>query len=166
MARSLDFLPLSRELLSVAEPWFDDPATSRFLGSRDWIRREVELLTSQPGTEFRGTTVTGRHAWLVREAEGPFLGFVGTESYDDGSAALSIVVAPEARGRGLARLILQALDDRSELAGVERYVGGIEPENRPALRAVQAAGFQVAKEPDDEGMLEVARWRNASVQQT
>ena len=41
------------------EPWFDDPDTQRFLGGRDWIRREPSLLDLTIGDEFRGKVVTG-----------------------------------------------------------------------------------------------------------
>lgn len=160
VVQDLEFVPLTGELICEVEEWFDDGATLRFLGGRDWIWRELWLLISQPGAVVGDVRVAGRHAWLVRDADERFVGFIGVEVYDDDTAALSMVVAPEVRGLGVGRRVLGSLDELPELAGVERLVGGVEPANHAARQVLVAAGFKVSHKPDDEGMLDVERVRS------
>jgi RimJ/RimL family protein N-acetyltransferase len=153
-----EFLPLTPPLLSLIEPWFDDSDTERYLGRREWAQRELDLVVTSPGTKFRGRLVTARYAWVVHLTGRP-VAFVVVELYDDASAGIAFVVAPSERGRGVCRGMLSALDHRPELKGVKIFAGATEPGNLPARRAVQAAGFAVARLPDDEGMLRFQRAR-------
>jgi len=152
----LEFVPLDRMLIQEVEPWFDDVETQRYLGDRSWIRRELDLVATQPGTEFRGRTIKSRLAWVVR-THATSVAFVVVERYSDASAGLAFVVAPTHRGRGLGRAMLLALDSRPELAGVARLIGGIEPDNVRARRMVESAGFTVAETPDHEGILRIEK---------
>lgn len=154
---ALWFAPLTTDLLPGIEPWFDDAETIRFLGDRAWIRRELRLVDETPGTEYRGRRVVGRDAWVVFD-ERP-VGFIGVERYDDGRAGCTVVVDPDRRSQGIGRAILDAVWDRPELADVEELIGGVEPENVASRRCVAAAGFRLAPEPDEEGMLNGARTR-------
>lgn len=154
---ALRFAPLTADLLPEIEPWFDDPETIRFLGDRAWIRRELRLVDETLGTEYRGRRVVGRDVWVIFD-ELP-VGFIDVERYDDGRAGCVIVVAPARRSQGIGRAILDAVWNRPELVDVEELIGGIEPENVASRRCVTAAGFRLATEPDEEGMLNGARKR-------
>jgi RimJ/RimL family protein N-acetyltransferase len=155
--RPLRFAPLTIDLLPEIEPWFDDRETIRFLGDRAWIRRELRLVNETPGTEYRGRRVVGRNVWAIFD-EVP-VGIIDVERYDDGRAGCVIVVAPARRSQGIGRTILDAVWDRPELADVEELIGGVEPENVASRRCLAAAGFRLAREPDEEGMLNGARTR-------
>src|SRR5690349_18599698 len=55
------------DLTSVA-PWFDDPETCRWLGSRGWPEMILRL-TGDPPAEHRGREVVDRRAWIVEEGD-------------------------------------------------------------------------------------------------
>lgn len=159
VANAYRFEALTPALVREIEDWFDDRETQRYLGGRDWIRRELDLIVSQPGTELRGSTVIERLGFVAREKSSAPVAFVAIEVYDDATAAIAIVVAPTRRARGVARRLLSGLLDLPELRPVERLTGAVEPENVACRRALAAAGFTIASTVDDEGMLRVERGR-------
>ncbi|WP_179816483.1 GNAT family N-acetyltransferase [Allostreptomyces psammosilenae] len=55
----------------------------------------------------------------------------------------SVYVSPAARGRGVARALLDALIASTEAAGVWTIQSGIFPENTASLRVHEKAGFRV-----------------------
>jgi phosphinothricin acetyltransferase len=55
----------------------------------------------------------------------------------------SVYVDPDAQGRGIGRLLLDALATSTEAAGIWTIQSGIFPENTPSLRLHRAAGFDV-----------------------
>ncbi len=52
-----------------------------------------------------------------------------------------IVVAPEARGRGIGRLAMQAVADKMREAGCRRWALNVKPDNLPALRLYESLGL-------------------------
>jgi N-acetylneuraminate synthase len=54
---------------------------------------------------------------------------------------VSLIVAPEARGRGLGRQVLQAAADVLKREGIDTLLAEIRPENDASRRAFAAAGF-------------------------
>ena len=150
----MDLVPLHDELVATIEPWFDDADTRRHLGGRAWIRRELELIATMPGQRFRGRTVVSRGGWVALERGLP-VAFVGAEVYDDNSASGSAVVAPEARGRGVAGRALQAMVGRAELQTVHTYWGDVDEDNVASQRVLTLLGAAVSTTPDEEGMLAV-----------
>lgn len=150
----MDLVPLRDEHLAAIEPWFDDADTQQYLGGRAWIRRELELITTMPGQQYRGRIVIGRHGWIAVE-HGVSVAFVGAEVYDDNTASSSVVVAPEARGQGVAGRALRAMTNRPELAMVHTYWSGVEPDNVASRRVLERLGAAVNATPDEEGMLVV-----------
>ena len=59
-----------------------------------------------------------------------------------GVAEVSVYVAARARGRGVGKVLLQALVEESERAGVWTLQGGIFPENVASLALHKACGFR------------------------
>ena len=150
----MDLVPFRGEHLATIEPWFDDADTQHHLGGRAWIRRELELIATMPGRRFRGRTVVSRHGWIALERGQP-VAFVGAEVYDDNSASGSVVVAPDARGRGLAGRALQAMVDRTELRTVHTYWSDVDAGNVASRRVLERLGAAVDTTPDEDGMLAV-----------
>jgi len=148
----LRFVPLDPGLAERIAPWFDDPATQRFLGDRQWIKRELRLIHDMPRQRHRGLTITGRWGWVVFEGPEP-VAFVGTERNDDRTASASLVVAPERRGRRIGRRAIVALLEQPEVEGVIRLLGSIDPDNVASIRCLIALGVGVPADADDEGML-------------
>ena len=131
--------------------WFDDPDTQRYLGDRTWLYQIVGLVQTAPGTAWNGVTVLERHLWLAGDRDGA-CGLVDIEIYDNASAALALVVAPDRRSQGVGQQILAELTIRPELNAVTRLFGSIEPDNLGAQRCCLRAGFQVDHVLDVDGM--------------
>ena len=155
---ALRFVQLDADLLPAIEPWFDDPETIRFLGGRDWIRRELQLVKTAQTPELRDRKVEGREAWIAFEECAP-VGFIGVERYDDGRAACVIVVDPSVRRKGIGRAILEDVWQRPEMSRVQQLDTGVEPDNVASQSCVIAAGFTLSPTPDEEGMLHAVRAR-------
>ena len=152
----LDFVPITSDSVKEIEQWFDDPDTERFLGGREWARRIPALLQDSPGVEFRGRKVLARHAWVVHTTDGP-VGVVDVEQYDDGTAGIALAVAPAVRRKGIGRRILLDLETLDELTEVKTFIGAVEPGNEAARHCMRGAGFEVAEQEDEEGMLRISR---------
>lgn len=127
-----------------------DPETVRFLpelpvpytarDARDYLRT-AEAKWRDGGAEF---TVTG--------ADGGFLGSIGLRPPDvRGNVEIGYVVAPWARGRGVATTAARAVTDWAFGHGVGRVELLAELENLASLRVAYAAGFT------QEGRLRRAR---------
>lgn len=136
--------------------WFDDPDTQRYLGDRTWLYSTIGLMQTAPGTGWAGITVLGRYIWIARDDNGA-CGLIDLEIYDDSSAALALVVAPNRRSQGVGRQLLSELMARPELELVTRLFGSVAPENVGARRCCEHTGFRVAQTIDEEGMLPIEK---------
>lgn len=76
-----------------------------------------------------------------------------------GVAEVSVYVAAAARGRGVGRLLLQALVEMSERAGIWTLQAGIFPENVASLAAHRACGFREVGRRERLGRLQGV-WRD------
>jgi RimJ/RimL family protein N-acetyltransferase len=143
---------LTADTLALAEPWFQDEQTRRWLGGPGWPALVLRLALDPPA-EYRGRRVTGSFAWLAY-AEGQPVGLVDVERYADGTAGLALVVDPARRGQGLGQRIIRAVLAHQELGGTELVRVGIEPDNQASVRCFTAVGFAAeANEPDWEGVV-------------
>ena len=75
------------------------------------------------------------------------LGWVAVSKTSDRAAYAGVVehsvyVHPEVRGHGVGSVLLQALIDATEAAGIWTIQSGIFPENTASLRLHSAAGFR------------------------
>ena len=110
------------------------PTTLDLETARDWVDRYV--------TGWRDGTLGGFA--IVSADEGAFLGFIGIVRYDPAgkSAELGYIVAPEARGRGVAARALGLLTAWClDGLGLERVELRIDPANLPSLRLAERIGF-------------------------
>lgn len=85
-------------------------------------------------------------AFLVAESAGEVTGFVTYDQFRKGlgyAAAMehTIILAPAARGRGLGRALIRAMEDHARAAGAHLMVGGISGENAPGLAFHAAVGY-------------------------
>ncbi|MFL6130422.1 MAG: GNAT family N-acetyltransferase [Mycobacteriales bacterium] len=71
----------------------------------------------------------------------------------------SVYVAEQARGRGVGRLLLAALVESTERAGIWTIQTGVFPENAASLALHRAAGFRVVGVRERPGRLH-GRWRD------
>ncbi|QDZ09399.1 GNAT family N-acetyltransferase [Devosia ginsengisoli] len=133
--------------LPVVRTWFDDAATQRWLGGRDWPDESLRL---------RGP---GRQSYVAL-ADSGIVGFIDCEQYEDCRASFAIVVAPVERGRGLGRTIVEAVTALPENGGIEEFFAGIELSNLASEKLVLAAGFVPVSDPDEDGFRYFAWWRH------
>jgi predicted dehydrogenase/RimJ/RimL family protein N-acetyltransferase len=131
--------------------WRNDPDTRR------GARTSHEIATDEHAA-WLARSLEDRSARLwIAECEGHPVAHVRANVLDNGAAELHIVVAPQARGRGLgqAALVLagaQILAD-PEISLLRAHV---KPDNRASLRAFARAGFEVVG-TDADGLLRLER---------
>ena len=93
---------------------------------------EVGLETEEPLTVFVNLKVLG---WTA-------LSPVSSRHVYRGVAEVSVYVAAAARGRGVGKMLLQALMQESEVNGIWTLQAGIFPENKASLALHKACGFR------------------------
>lgn len=127
--------------LPTVDSWFAESETRQWLGDPAWPRQLIRLAgLSRDRFAFAA----------VRQ--GVVVGIADVERYEDGRAAVAIVVAPEHRRRGVGKTIVMMLIERAEPAGVVEFVGGVEAGNGASAAFLTSCGFeQTTDAPDDEG---------------
>jgi RimJ/RimL family protein N-acetyltransferase len=167
----LRLLPFERGQLRQIESWFEDSDTQRWLGGPGWPRLVLDLV-DRPLGEHRGALETGRFGWSAWDRDeligyidcgttdrwttwegGPSgRGVVGTIPVSSGN--LAYVVDPAVRRRGYGTTMIATLLGLPELAHIELFAAGVEPDNVASVRCVRAAGFEpLDPRPDWEGIV-------------
>ncbi|WP_406601282.1 GNAT family N-acetyltransferase [Micromonospora yasonensis] len=87
------------------------------------------------------------HRWVAVDSAGRVLGWVACSAVSDrcvyaGVVEHSVYVHPDARGRGVGRLLLDSLIASTEQAGIWTIQSGIFPENTASLALHTACGFR------------------------
>ncbi|SIQ46855.1 GNAT family N-acetyltransferase [Micromonospora avicenniae] len=95
---------------------------------------------------FTATRLPG-HRWVAVDPADRVLGWVACSSVSDrcvyaGVVEHSVYVHPEAHGRGVGRLLLEALIASTEQAGIWTIQSGVFPENTASLALHAACGFR------------------------
>ncbi|WP_424217808.1 GNAT family N-acetyltransferase (plasmid) [Streptomyces sp. BI20] len=103
--------------------------------------------TAPPWTTF-DTARLPEHRFVALDADGTTLGWVAASAVSDrcayaGVVEHSVYVDPAARGRGVARALLDALIASTEAAGIWTIQSGIFPENTASLALHARTGFRV-----------------------
>lgn len=80
-------------------------------------------------------------AWLVAEVEGIVVGYGGVMVVGDEADLMNIAVAPEYRGRGMARSLVWGLAREALALGAARITLEVRPSNERALGLYRSCGF-------------------------
>ncbi|MFE4260627.1 GNAT family N-acetyltransferase [Streptomyces sp. NPDC056883] len=104
--------------------------------------------TEAPTWEAFDAARLPEHRFAAVDPDGKLLGWVAASKVSDrcayaGVVEHSVYVHPAARGRGVARALLDALIASTEAAGIWTIQCGIFPENTASLALHQRAGFRV-----------------------
>ncbi|WP_407836072.1 N-acetyltransferase family protein [Streptomyces sp. DSM 116496] len=104
--------------------------------------------TEAPTWEAFDAARLPEHRFAAVDPDGKLLGWVAASKVSDrcayaGVVEHSVYVHPGARGRGVARALLDALIASTEAAGIWTIQSGIFPENTASLALHQRAGFRV-----------------------
>jgi phosphinothricin acetyltransferase len=149
--------------------------TIRPLSSRDWpaVRRiylegiesgHATFETAPPGSE-EWDTAWRPEARLIAERDGDVLGFAAItptsrRAVYRGVCEVMVYVARDARGLGIGTLLLRALVQASEAAGVWTLQASVFPENVASIRVHLAAGFREVGRRERIGRYSDGRWRD------
>jgi phosphinothricin acetyltransferase len=87
------------------------------------------------------------HPVIIAEAGGEVLGYASYGAFRAGegyreTVEHSVYVARAARGRGIARLLMERLIRRARDAGLHRMVGGVSGDQAASLRLHRKLGFE------------------------
>lgn len=100
--------------------------------------------------------------FLVAEHGGQVVGFASYGQFRSGSGygrtmEHSVMLAPDARGQGAGRALIEALEARARQAGMGSLIGGISGENADAIAFHRALGYEeVARIP--QAGFKFGRW--------
>lgn len=130
--------------------WRNDPDSVR--SSRE--QREVE--PDEHAAWLARLRADPRRALWIAEVAGDPVGQVRLDAAPDGTAEVSVVVAPEARGAGWAGPMLKAAATLAPGLGVRRIVAHVKPDNERSLRMLRSAGYTPAGAAPD-GLLRLVR---------
>jgi RimJ/RimL family protein N-acetyltransferase len=91
--------------------------------------------------------------WIA-EVDGVAVGQARVDRKAEHVGEISVALAPEARGRGLAApLIRSATEQAHGELGLERIEARIKPENARSLAAFRRAGYERVRSDDDAVVL-------------
>jgi phosphinothricin acetyltransferase len=117
---------------------------------------------------FDATRLPG-HRHIALDADGRVLGWTAATPVSDrcvysGVVEDSVYVDPAAQGRGIGRLLLDALITSTEAVGIWTIQSGIFPENAVSLAVHAAAGFRVVGIRERVGKMtfgpQAGQWRD------
>lgn len=105
---------------------------------------ETEL---REGGYFKEPLADQARPFLVAEEDGRVVGFARALVYNwraayDGVGEASIYIARDARGRGLGRELLRALEETCERNGYWKLIGLIFPENEASVALFNSEGWR------------------------
>lgn len=115
-----------------------------------WIETSTITFTSEPKTpKAIAALIPTRPAFVVAETEGRIAAFATYGAFRAGpgyarSVEHTILLDPDARGRGTGRALLSALEDHARAAGHHTMIGGLSAENDAAIAFHRRQGYAEA----------------------
>ena len=106
--------------------------------------------TTRPDSHWQGRleeSAKGEAQWMLFAREGQRLvGMIGAfrkEDQPDTAHIISVYVAADARGRGISKLLMNAILARLKAAGVKKAELSVVVDQLPALALYQSSGFVI-----------------------
>ncbi|MGC4792045.1 N-acetyltransferase family protein [Micromonospora sp. DT178] len=139
----------AERVLAIYQAGLDDGEASFETSAPTWAAFDAARLPEHRFVAVDGGTVVG---WV---AVSP----TSTRAVYAGVVEHSVYVDPGARGRGVARLLLDTLVASTEAAGIWTIQSGVFPENTASLGLHRRAGFRVVGVRERVGRHR-GRWRD------
>ena len=120
----------------------------------EMIAETTDTFTTVPKTVAGISALIAERPVIVAEQEGRFAGFATFGPFRSGpgyaqTVEHTILVTPQARGAGVAQILMTNLEDEARRAGHHVMVAGISASNRRAIRFHAGLGFaEVARMPE------------------
>lgn len=126
--------------------------------------RNATFETAAPDWERWDAGHLADHRFVAVDGGGRVVGWVAASGVSDrcvyaGVVEHSVYVDTQAQGRGIGRMLLDALVASTEAAGIWTIQSGIFPENEASLAVHRAAGFRVIGHRERVGKLD-GIWRD------
>jgi predicted dehydrogenase/RimJ/RimL family protein N-acetyltransferase len=133
--------------------WRNDP------DARRWSRSSHEITEGEHMSWLRNALADASMRLWLAESAGSAVAHVRVSREAPGTAEVHVVLAPEARGRGLgAAVLVQAAAQALADPDIDRLCAHVKPEHTASLHAFARAGFTVAGAAAD-GLLRLERAR-------
>lgn len=91
---------------------------------------------------FWEETANERTLYLVAIAEGKIVGYAGAWIVLDEAQITNVAVAPEKRGQGVGRRLMEEMMARAKARGAVRMTLEVRPSNEAALTLYKSCGFE------------------------
>lgn len=118
-----------------------------------WITGTAITFNPDPKTpEDMAALIAARQsagqAFFVAESGGNLLGFATYAQFRGGAGYArtmehSVILAPEARGRGAGRALMQAVEDHARAGGAHQMIAGVSGENPEGRAFHEALGYRL-----------------------
>ncbi|WP_040925505.1 GNAT family N-acetyltransferase [Saccharomonospora marina] len=124
--------------------WRNDPETRR------WSHTTNEIALEDHLNWLRGVLASpARELFVAETGDGTPAGTVRFDRLDDTTWEVSITVAPQCRGRGLARRILAAGErELRDRGGGGTVLASVHEDNAASVALFRAAGYAEVRQPD------------------
>ena len=143
------FSPRREVVIEILCKQFTAPFSETSAGVAAFLNEELaSICTSYPSEEMQQRQMASLHDLLMHASlPAETLGDVkrhrsGVEVLQVGSLYISRVATSEAyRGRGLARVVIQSVEELARVSGVRALSTHVRRDNASSMRLFQAAGF-------------------------
>ncbi|MGI3170452.1 N-acetyltransferase family protein [Pseudooceanicola sp. C21-150M6] len=111
----------------------------------------VTFASEEKTLETLGDYIEGRRSrgreFFVAEVEGQIAGFASYDQFRAGDGYVhamehTIILGPAARGQGIGRRLMQAVEDHARAGGVHTMVAGVSGENDAGIAFHKAVGYE------------------------
>ncbi|MFJ6935503.1 GNAT family N-acetyltransferase [Streptomyces sp. NPDC101132] len=144
----------AEQVLAIYQAGIDEGDATFETQAPDWAAFDAAKLSAHRfvALEDEGAEAGAVLGWVAATAVSDRCAYAGVVEH-------SVYVHPDARGRGVARALLDALIASTEAAGVWTIQSGVFPENAASLALHERAGFRVIGTRERIGRHH-GRWRD------